>query len=203
MQTDLLYKQLLSSISDLKQAIERFEKHNPPSTAYAENLYKALSDANKLVSAYVILKEHKDVSPDLNIHLKLMDVVAKVEEPVKPVVAAEPIIEPEKITAPKVEEIKQPEVKVEAVKPIEPIETKQETKTYPKFTININDKFRFINELFASNANEYNIAIEQLNTVNSKDEALRYLNGLKPIYNWDLESEMVKKLFAISQKRFD
>ncbi len=203
MQTDLLYKQLLSSTNELKQTIERFEKHNPPSTLYAEQLYKALMDATKLVSAYVVLKEQKDISPDLNIHLKLMDVASKAEEPVTTVVITEPIIESAKIPTPIVEEVKQPEIKAEPVKVVEPIVIKTETKSYPKFTININDKFRFINELFASNANEYNIAIEQLNAVNSKDEVLRYLNGLKPIYNWDLESEMVKKIFAISQKRFE
>ncbi len=50
--------------------------------------------------------------------------------------------------------------------------------------------------------NEYNIAIEQLNAANTIDEINAYLMGLKTIYEWNEENEMVKKLFTISQKRF-
>ena len=66
----------------------------------------------------------------------------------------------------------------------------------------MNDKFRFINELFAGNANEYNIAIEQLNTVNSVEEANAYTKGLKSIYNWNDDHEMVKNMNGLIHKRF-
>ena len=79
---------------------------------------------------------------------------------------------------------------------------KPEIKTYPKLAINLNDKFRFINELFASNANEYHIAIEQLNNVNSLDEASAYIKGLKAIYDWKDDHEMVKNINGLIQKRF-
>ncbi len=202
MQTDILLKQLHSSLGELKTAIEKFEKHPSPSTEYAEKLHDSIYKANKLVSAYLVLKEHKDVSPDLNLHLKLMNVPSPEErtslvEPVKDEVPVKPI-----------------EVKKEEVKPIEitepPVESpatpvaevKQAARTFPAISININDKFRFINELFASNANEYNIAVEQINAVNSPAEMTSYLKGLKSIYNWDEENEVVKTLYSLAQKRF-
>ena len=80
MQTDILFKQLTTKLDELKTAIERFEKHTPPSTTSAEQLHTAINEANKLVSAYVVLKEQKDISPDLTLHLKLMNVEAAQQE---------------------------------------------------------------------------------------------------------------------------
>ena len=201
MQTDILLKQVYSSLSDLKTAIEKFEKHPSPSTQYSESLYKALNDCNKLVSAYLVLKEQKDVAPDLNLHLKLMNVPTPQE---KQVIAD---VEP---SLPATEPIAEPKVEIETIVPevaeinnTVPEQTKPvEEKTFPTLVISINDKFRMINDLFSGNANEYNIAIEQINTVNTLDDAMIYIKGLKDIYMWKEEHEMVKKIIALTQKRF-
>ena len=193
MQTDLLFKQLTSSLAELKLAIEKFEKHSPPSATYVSLLHNAITQSNKLVSAYLVLKEHHEVSPELNLHLKLMEVVSpiesvevvktKLEEPIE-------IIEEKLI-------IQQP------VKIIEPFdEVVIQPNNYPKLNININDKFRFISELFSANSNEYNIAIEQLNSANSKEDAMAYFNGLKGIYLWTDDNELVKTLNTLIEKRF-
>lgn len=229
MQTDILLKQVTSSLAELKAAIEKFEKHPSPSTQYAEQLHSAMNEAHKLVSAYVVLKEQKDVSPELDLHLKIMNVQevipAKetVKEEIKPVeIVPEPVIEkPVAImTEPVIEkpvEVVLPEPVVE--KPVipavqetptekvilqqtEPVSKPTIIKELPKLSISINDKFRFINELFASNANEYTIAVEQLNLMNTLEETRAYLNGLKTIYNWDDDNEMVKKIGSLVQKRF-
>lgn len=215
MQTDILLKQLNSSLSDLKSAIEKFEKHASPSTQYTEQLYSALGNSNKLVSAYLVLKEKKDVAPDLDLHIKLMAVPNQEEkkavvdiEPIEEMKTAENNINPVSET-PKIEptleinshsngSIDEAEVVVSA--PIEQVVS--QSKTYPKLAIGINDKFRFINELFRTNVNEYNIAIEQLNNLNSMEDTKAYLKGLKDIYLWDEEHEMVRKLFNLVQKRF-
>lgn len=200
MQTDILYKQLQTSLQELKTAIDKFEKHPSPSTQYAEQLHTAIHQSNKLVSAYLVLKEHKDVSPDLNLHLKLMSVPTPAEkaaivEPIIEQVIVEPIKEEVKIIE-VVEKVIVEEVKV----PVE--EAKSVTKDYPKIAININDKFRFINELFASNATEYNIAIEQINAVSTLVELNNYLTGLQSIYSWSDDHETVKNLYVLAQKRF-
>ncbi|HRG00214.1 MAG TPA: hypothetical protein PKZ75_03795 [Bacteroidia bacterium] len=210
MQTDILQKQLQTSLQELKIAIEKFEKHPSPSTQYAEQLHSAIHQANKLVSAFLVLKEHKDVSPDLNLHLKLMNAPTLEEktaiiEPIK-----EQVIEPApfevKEDVKPIEEIKTPVIE----KVIEPIVERIQpqvteapiTKELPRIAISINDKFRFINELFAANAVEYNIAIEQINAVNTLAELNNYLNGLKQIYAWKEDNEVVKNLFSLAQKRF-
>lgn len=210
MQTDILQKQLQTSLQELKTAIDKFEKHPSPSTQYAEQLHTAIHQTNKLVSAFLVLKEHKDVSPDLNLHLKLMTVPTTEEktaiiEPIK-----EQVIEPvsvevkeevkpvEEIKAPVIEKVVEP-----VVERIQPQVTETPVvKELPKIAININDKFRFINELFAANATEYNIAIEQINAVNSLNELNNYLSGLKSIYGWKDDNEVVKNLYALAQKRF-
>lgn len=218
MQSDILYKQLITKLNDLKTAIERFERHNPPSTTYTEDLHKALNEANKLTSAYAVLKEHKDVSPDLNLHLKLMNVENASTE-VKIVETKHEVVEVESKLLEKRDELLD-----ETTNSIPQETTPQETTSivqqqnstiqqptgnnqspitnYPRFTININDKFRIINEMFLGNSTEYNMAIEQLNTLNSQTEATVYLRELKKLYNWNDESEMVKKVTALVQKRF-
>lgn len=200
MQTDILQRQLQTSLQDLRVAIDKFEKHSSPSTQYAEQLHTAIHQTNKLVSAYLVLKEHKDVSPDINLHMKLMSVPSTEEkiaivEPIKQQVVVEPV--------------KEKDIPIESVKdfviekvaaPI--IETNSIEKEYPKMSININDKFRFINELFASNANEYHIAVEQMNAVSTLIEMTNYLRGLKSIYGWDDDNDVVKNLYALAHKRF-
>lgn len=200
MQTDILLKQLYSSLGELKTTIDKFEKHPSPSTQYAEQLHNAIYHSNKLVSAYLVLKEHKDVSPDINLHMKLMNMPTTEEkaviiEPIKESV----IVEPVKVELKPIEIVKEPTIE----KPVTPVEALKSTeKEFPKMAININDKFRFINELFASNATEYNIAVEQMNSINSLDEMMSYLKGLTSIYAWKEDNEVVKNLFALAQKRF-
>lgn len=226
MQTDILLKQVLTSFTDLKAAMDKFEKH--PNTHYADQLHTALNASNKLVAAYTVLKEQKDVSPELDLHLKIMS-VEELVAPQPPVeVKKEPVVEIQKelpkeepkpepvvevkpvVTEEKKVPVPEPVVTPEKEKTPEPVQVAQAQqvampvipKDIPKITVSINDKFRLINELFASNANEYNIAIEQLNNVASKEEADAYLKGLKNIYNWDEENEMVKKMYTMNQKRF-
>jgi hypothetical protein len=211
MQTDILQKQLQTSLQELKTAIDKFEKHPSPSTQYAEQLHNAIHQTNKLVSAFLVLKEHKDVSPDLNLHIKLMNVPTPTEkaaiiEPIKEQVVEPTVVIVKEEIKPIQEEVKLPVIEkvaepVAEKTPAQVIETPIK-KELPKITININDKFRFINELFASNATEYNIAIEQINVVSTIHELNNYLNGLKSIYEWREDSEVVKNLFALAQKRF-
>jgi hypothetical protein len=206
MQTDILLKQLYTSLGELKASIDKFERHPSPSTQYAEQLHSAIYHSNKLVSAYLVLKEHKDVSPELNLHLKLMNVPSNEEkaalvEPMKEQIVVEVAKEVEKTIEVVQEVVVEKEIIIEAVN--EPVlETKSERKELPKIAININDKFRFINELFDSNANEYNIAIEQINSVNTLNEMNNYLKGLTSIYNWKEDDEVVKNLFILAHKRF-
>lgn len=237
MQTDILLKQVTAALADLRIAMDKFEKY--PNTQYASQLHDRINQANKLVAAYTVLKEQKEVSPELDLHLKIMSVETSKPETIvqnkpEPVLESkpetivqnipetkteEPVQETERMAEEKTElqpvvEVK-PEIVTEAVSIPEPEKTPEPVHTIaaqttapainkdiPKLSVGINDKFRLINELFASNANEYSIAIEQLNSVGSREEADAYLKGLKNIYHWDEENEMVKRLISMNQKRF-
>jgi hypothetical protein len=68
--------------------------------------------------------------------------------------------------------------------------------------IGINDKFQYINELFAGNMQEYEIAVQQLNTAETLDSAMEYFMSIQQLYSWDNEHETVKRLFDLVERRY-
>jgi hypothetical protein len=72
-----------------------------------------------------------------------------------------------------------------------------------KSVIGINDKFQFANELFEGNMQEYEIAIQQLNTAETIESASEYFMSIQQLYNWDSENETVKKLFDLVERRYN
>lgn len=54
-----------------------------------------------------------------------------------------------------------------------------------KSSIGLNDRFRFVNELFGGNSPEFNAAVDQLESMENKDEAEDYLDRLSGVYHWD------------------
>lgn len=58
-----------------------------------------------------------------------------------------------------------------------------------KSAIGINDKFKFMNELFEGNMNEYNQAIDALNNFSSELEAMECLDSLFLVYKWKNDSD--------------
>ena len=71
-----------------------------------------------------------------------------------------------------------------------------------KSAIGINDKFQFTNELFGGNNTEYNIAIQNFNSSESLESAVEYYNSLQNLYHWDIESETVKRLMDLVERRY-
>lgn len=69
-------------------------------------------------------------------------------------------------------------------------------------SIGINDKFRFINELFQGNAKEYAAVIEQLNAIQSPDEAEAFLNSIRAIYEWKDDNAAVEEFVETVQRRY-
>jgi hypothetical protein len=68
--------------------------------------------------------------------------------------------------------------------------------------ISINDKFRFINELFEGNSTEFNIALNQINGCPEFDDADRYVSNLRRIYHWKDDSETVSLILDLVERRF-
>jgi hypothetical protein len=69
-------------------------------------------------------------------------------------------------------------------------------------SISINDKFRFINELFEGNSTEFNVALNQINSCPAFEEADRYVSNVKRIYQWKDDSEAVSIFLDLVERRF-
>ncbi len=70
-------------------------------------------------------------------------------------------------------------------------------------SISLNQKFRFINQLFSGNTAAYNQAVAELDTLNNYGQALdliqyRYASQ----YSWDMNSDEVNELIDILKRRF-
>lgn len=74
---------------------------------------------------------------------------------------------------------------------------------FKKIEVGLNDRFRFTNELFGQEAQEFNAAMQQLNAMNSWEEAQPYLNSLKSIYSWKEEAPITKSFISLVQRRFN
>jgi len=68
--------------------------------------------------------------------------------------------------------------------------------------IGINDRFLFASELFGGEMQEYEIAIQQLNSAETRTSALAYFGSLQQLYNWDNEHETVKRLHDLVERRY-
>jgi hypothetical protein len=129
-------------------------------------------------------------------------------------------IKPEKKETPKVETPKSsvdlfgselPPV-IEKLKAEKKVEKKEEKPSVIKIqrpsitdiksAIGINDKFQFANELFGGNMQEYEIAVQQLNTAETLESASEYFMSIQQLYNWDSENETVKRLFDLVERRY-
>ena len=64
--------------------------------------------------------------------------------------------------------------------------------------IGLNDKFLFIRELFKSDNVLFNNTIKHLDTANSLEEALKYINSH---FNWDEKNETVQKFIHLIHRR--
>lgn len=69
--------------------------------------------------------------------------------------------------------------------------------------IGINDKFRFIKELFEESTQEYTIAINQVNQIDEENEAIRYVDSLKDIYRWKDEDPCYSDFIQLIKQRYE
>jgi hypothetical protein len=183
MSPDKILHKIQVQINELAPVLELFlDDTVQPSVSDCENLQKQLSTFQENLAVYKYNKQNKELSPSFKIHAKLSEKVEnaiKEEMPLKKEIKEEP-----KQVAPEIPHT-------------QPIRSKS------PLIVGINDKFRFINELFSQNSSEYNIVLEQLNNLNTWNETEIYLNSLKNVYGWKDHTEVVKYFYALTKKRFD
>ncbi len=70
-------------------------------------------------------------------------------------------------------------------------------------SISLNQKFRFINQLFNGNSSAYNQAIEEIDTVDNYGQVLDLISyRYASQYLWDMNSDEVNELVEILKRRF-
>jgi len=69
-----------------------------------------------------------------------------------------------------------------------------------KIAITLNQRFQFSRELFKGNNQEYEVAIDQLNT-SSRDEAMSQLTTLESKYEWNSSSTVVRDFRLLVERR--
>jgi hypothetical protein len=188
MAIDKVLQKIHGEIKDLTATLELFlDETIQPSVEDCSDLQKQLVLLQENIAIYKYNKLNKEISPSFNIHTK----ISQQEELIKNIL---PI----------------PEVTVEMPPQSPEVQEKKEEnhppsshKNTPHLSINLNDKFRFINELFEQNNSEYHIALEQLNNLKSWSDTELYLNSLKNLYEWQDTSEVVKYFYKLVKKRFD
>jgi hypothetical protein len=116
---------------------------------------------------------------------------------------------------PEVEELKTesvPEVEVSNAEPVKPVVTQPEVvlNTAPqkelkdiRTFIGFNEKLMYIRQCFSGDADAYNTAIEQLNSVASETEAQAILMVASKQHNWNKENEAVQIFFQTVKRRFN
>ncbi len=159
-----------------------------------------------------------DVKPEKSSEVKTAARPELVVEEVKPTIVAEkPVVEPEPVRV--VSEPIQPKVEAKTEVNVAPEVAAQPTevrakKPAPKASdvtaygtpvsdikkaIAIADRFLYQKELFGGNANDFNAAVEIANSMESYDEAERYLVAT---YGWDIDDAVVVSFLKAVHRRF-
>ena len=161
-----------------------------------ENLQGQLSVLQEQVAVYKYNQVNRELSPSFAIHSKVSSSeILDVKHENTEALNINPIKEIEAIAESPV--FQNAELIVEP--PIQKVSTENSIKP---IIIGLNDKFRFINDLFVKKADEYNLAIEQLNNLNTHYDCEIYLNSLKKLYGWKDDNEVVNLFYALVKKRF-
>lgn len=72
-----------------------------------------------------------------------------------------------------------------------------------KKSLNINQKFRFVNELYGGNSDEFNQVLEMMDQCNNYREAIQILDNNSSLRSeWNMENPAVKELLDLVSKRF-
>ena len=72
-----------------------------------------------------------------------------------------------------------------------------------KTAITINQKFKFISDLFDNDADAFHKAIDRINSCTSFIEADEYIqNGLTSRFEWEMKSPAVKEIMDLVERRF-
>lgn len=205
MQKKVIVEKMRDQSERLKHLLTEFTTADNHSVSEIENVLKETEQLSRTFAAYRFLAEHKEISNDINVHMKIMDVVSKQEEAkaeireqAKPI---ESVAKPVEVIG-KESEIIEEKIPVKEPEVILKQGSEKNNNSLKRIEFGLNDKYRIINELFNHNTVEFTTALNQLNMTGSWEDAEDYLDSLKSLYGWKSELPLVKIVYATSQKRF-
>ena len=204
----------IQRIQDLSKAVETAK--NEPEVE-VELIVGEDEDAEAEPTAMVSVEEDAEekTAPEAEVVPEVQEEAAQPQEEVREEAAAPaetesaPVAEPQKETE---EEVVQPHA--EDPKPAAEAhqETKTEVKTAPTQTslfgspvkdirqaISLGDRFLFQRELFAGNGEKMQRALDELNALDTLDEALEYV---REHFDWDKESTAAQLFENVLRRRF-
>jgi hypothetical protein len=181
MTTDKAFEQLKLAALEVKSLLIDIDENIHPSVDEIEKLANKIAVLDEQIVIYKFLQTQKELSPSFNIHLKVME-------------KANTVIPPETIATSTIKEAAKEKAANDHIEGTVNVSRKIE--------MGLNDKFRMINELFNKSTTEFNLAVEQLNMIETLEKSDAYLNELKRLYGWKDDHELSIRLFRLNQKRF-
>jgi hypothetical protein len=181
MTTDKAFEQLKLAALEVKSLLIDIDENIHPSVDEIEKLANRIAVLDEQIVIYKFLQTQKELSPSFNLHLKVME-------------KANTVIPPETIATSAIKETAKEIIANDHIEGTVNVSRKIE--------MGLNDKFRMINEMFNKSTTEFNLAIEQLNMIESLEKSETYLTELKRLYAWKDDHELTIRLFQLNQKRF-
>jgi hypothetical protein len=181
MTTDKAFEHLKLAALEVKTLLIDIDENIHPTVDEVEKLEAKVNSLHDHIVIYKFLQAQKELSPSFNLHLKVMEKV--------------PNITP-------ADTIATSTVKEEAREQTGNERIDVTVAGSRKIEMGLNDKFRIINELFKQSTTEFNLAMEQLNLLDTPAKSEAYLNELKKLYSWKDNHELTQRIFLLNQKRF-
>ena len=153
------------------------------------------------------LSDQSAETPQEEVQEEILEPLDILEEPETEEAEEEPVIEPELVVEPIVEPAPQPEVKAEPIVAPQPAPRPmpQQTSLFGaavgdiRQAISLGDRFLFQRELFAGNGELMQKTLDEINALNSLEEAMDYVADN---FEWDKESTAVQLFENVLKRRF-
>ena len=153
------------------------------------------------------LSDQSAETPQEEVQEEILEPLDILEEPETEEAEEEPVIEPELVVEPIVEPAPQPEVKAEPIVAPQPAPRPmpQQTSLFGaavgdiRQAISWGDRFLFQRELFAGNGELMQKTLDEINALNSLEEAMDYVADN---FEWDKESTAVQLFENVLKRRF-
>ena len=153
------------------------------------------------------LSDQSAETPQEEVQEEILEPLDILEEPETEEAEVEPTIEPEPVVEPIVEPAPQPEVKAEPIVAPQPAPRPmpQQTSLFGaavgdiRQAISLGDRFLFQRELFAGNGELMQKTLDEINALNSLEEAMDYVADN---FEWDKESTAVQLFENVLKRRF-